>query len=96
MKADFAELIGFLKIYSFEHTAQDPKFIENVTKSHKRYYALLTLLAEIEHQGLQPVPKGRWGRVKMNKAFIDHLSEGISDIGLAFFISLHGAYKGGR
>jgi hypothetical protein len=95
-KKDLELLTKFLAKYSFKRILQDKEFAPLLSSQHKLYYALLTLVAEIRHQNIEPAPTSSPTRSIQNIAFSNYLAECVSDLGTAFFVWLHGPYKGSR
>jgi hypothetical protein len=93
---DLEELIVFAKNYSLTPSLANKQFVKLLSSQHKRYFALLTLLAELKHQDIKPVASSTPQYRSMNKAFLDYGAESVSDLGSALFVWIHGGYKGAR
>lgn len=89
--ADFDSLLDFLKKYSITKHTEDHNFIKIISTEHKKYFAYLTCIAELIHlsktQSLTP---------ELSDDQILFLKESCSDIGNAYFVMIHGAYKPSR
>lgn len=96
IRDDFRLLDDFVKTYRIASTAADPEFTRLLSVQHKRYFTLLTIVAEMRHQQFTPLPLTTTENEGRNSVFMDHLIECSSDLGMALFIWLHGAYKGAR
>jgi len=96
IKEDFERLKDFLKSYSLFVTFEDKYFVELLSIQHKRYFALLTIVAEMKHQEINPIPKSVQDYAALNKFFLDYIAETVSDLGSALFVWIHGAYKVAR
>jgi len=89
VKADFDILKDFIKSYSLANILQD-EFISHLSQFHKKYYAYLTLVGEIQINSTNK---------HLQNLTIEQLSfiaESCSDIGTSFFILFHGAYKSSK
>jgi hypothetical protein len=94
LQEDYQELLLFIDGYSIGG-AYDNNGLNNIIKPiHKAYYAILVLLAELNHQQIQPVTTCQ--KQKEDEQIIlfwRHLSEAVSELGTAFFLILNGCYK---
>src|SRR5437764_8294062 len=92
---DFAELRSFLTTYSLGEHLSDAQFVGLLSLLHKRYFALLTANSELSHLEVRPRAQGPDAGLA-NATFDLRLTEAASDVGSAFFIWVHGAYKPAR
>lgn len=91
VKADFDEVIVFLKAYSVAPTVSQADFVQIASRCHKRYFALMVFGAEIFDR--QPgSSKGSTTQQAIHTRNI-YFQEFISDMGGALFNWCHGAYK---
>ncbi len=93
---DFEELFRFVGDYTLSSSALHDSFRRLLSSQHKRYFAVLTVLAELKHQGILPVKKTVSAHEAMNAAFYNYLAESVSDLGISLFVWTHGAYKASR
>ncbi len=96
IKEDFEALSNFLNEYSLASVSLDDNYNSLLSSQHKKYYAVLTLLSEFKHQGLTPVKEDLDDEDSLNQAFLNYLTESISDLGSSLFVWLHGAYKAAK
>lgn len=89
--ADFGVLINYLTGYSLAIPIQNKSYVALIKKTHKRYLAALTFIAEVESQGA-----GTKKRTKKAQATLDYCKESVSDLGSAVFALANGAHKPGR
>lgn len=88
--ADFHQLIIFLSNYKLASLVKNQKYLEVISKQHKKYYALLIFYVELtslNNRSILPYISAK------QKAFY---LEVCSDIGNALFLMTHGAYKASR
>ncbi|MFZ6846032.1 hypothetical protein [Undibacterium sp. RuTC16W] len=86
---DYASLISFLEKYTLNDKLADQDFAPLLKGIHKRYLALLTLLAEVETQAND-------SRLLQDPNFLQthsYFKESISDIGSSYFCFIHGTIK---
>lgn len=88
---DFEELKKFLEEYKLEKVFQNEEITEELKKTHKKYFSLLTLISELE-----PVVDDISFNPKLTKSQFSYLVESSSDIGTAIFQSVNGSYKSAR
>jgi aspartyl aminopeptidase len=93
---DLRALITFAQNYNLSKTSTQQSFIKLLSSQHKRYFAVLTVLSEMKHQGVRPVRNTVAEHEAMNRAFLDHTTESVSDLGSSLFVWIHGAYKASR
>lgn len=93
---DFQGLKDFVAQYSLSVRLADNQYMSLLSRQHKLYHALLTLLAELEHQKWHPYSIEDIRTSSLNQIFRDRWLEFASDIGSALFAWLHGAYKAAR
>ncbi len=93
---DFEQLVRFVREYRLPDPAATPQFRTLLSRQHKLYHAVLTLLAELEHQAWSPLDLRDARAAVVNQVFRERWLECASDLGSALFSWLHGAYKGAR
>ena len=89
VKADYDILIDFIKNYSIEDIVCND-FEKSLSAFHKKYYAYLTLIGEIQNNILEEFLNNL-----ITEQF-NYLTESCSDIGTSFFNLFHGAYKSSK
>src|SRR5690554_13180 len=90
ISSDFKNLLEYIKSYSIKHTLDLDQFKQTISAFHKKYYAYLTLIGEIQFK-LNHDPTG-----KISQTQFTYLLESCSDIGTSFFNLLHGSYKSSK
>lgn len=93
---DLEQLVTFVREYRLPDPAATPQFRSLLSRQHKLYHAVLTLLAELEHQAWRPLDVRDDRALVVNQVFRERWLECASDLGSALFAWLHGAYKGAR
>src|SRR5690606_37492442 len=96
VQEDFRQLLDFVREYSLGDPEDTTARRELLSRQHKKYHALLTILGEIRHQSFAPISPEASNADELNQAFHERLAEFGSDVGSAFFSWIHGGYKGGR
>ncbi|PJI18742.1 hypothetical protein CTM53_08880 [Prevotella intermedia] len=91
IKSDFENLLNFIKAYNLENLTIDKNFINAVTQQHKKYYAYLVYIAEIQDY----VEKSEFSNIFKKEQFL-YIKESCSDIGSSFFSTFHGSYKSSK
>lgn len=89
IKADFINLKEFIGSYSIENILE-ADFTQIMSQFHKKYYAYLTLVSEIQAN------KDNELLTSMTEEQVLFISESCSDIGTSFFNLFHGAYKSSK
>lgn len=91
IKDDLEKLREFIKNYNLKHLLPNSDFILSVTQQHKKYFAYLVYIAEIQQyvDDLNFLPT-------FNKKQFLYIRESCSDIGTAFFSTFHGNYKSSK
>lgn len=89
VKADYDILIDFIKNYSIEDIVCND-FEKSLSAFHKKYYAYLTLIGEIQNNILEEFLNN------LTTEQFNYLTESCSDIGTSFFNLFHGAYKSSK
>jgi hypothetical protein len=93
---DFTQLKTYINDYSLAGVATNSEYLDQVSRLHKRYYALLTFIAELEANNYMFVTnKFGFDEPKTNR-FKLYTKEAVSDLGIALFNWINGAYKGAR
>lgn len=86
--ADFSKLVSFIQEYSLSDLSYNIEFVSILSSIHKKYYSLLTCIAELNFlsydKSINPI---------IDDVQIAYLTECISDIGNAIFVMVNGAYK---
>ena len=49
IKKDFENLVEFVKSYDLKHLPENERFIFFVSKTHKKYFSYLTMIAELQN-----------------------------------------------
>jgi hypothetical protein len=93
---DFSQLKEFVANYSLTEQSADNQYESLLSRQHKLYHSLLTLLAELVHQNWHPLLVEDIRGSSVNQVFRERWLEFSSDIGSALFAWIHGAYKGAR
>ena len=91
IKADFILLNDFIRDYRISDSLANPDFNIFLSQQHKKYFAFLTLLGELQLK----VNDAKF-KPKITEDQYSFLKESCSDLGIAFFISFHGGYKGSK
>ena len=84
IKADFQDLIEFIKSYEL-HTFLQNDYFTLLKPVHKKFFSLMTITVEIEFN----TPKLD---ILPNEGLV-YLKESVSDIGQTLFCWIHGLYK---
>ena len=93
---DFDQLKGYISSYSLTPVFKEPLYLSQLSRLHKRYFALLTFIAELEADDFA-FATTTYGLDKPSKLKLtNYTKEAISDLGNALFNWIHGAYKGSR
>lgn len=91
IQQDFESLCAFLKDYRLENIIDEKGFKENLSKAHKKYFALLTLISELRNfaddSSFHP---------ELTQTQYLYFVESSSDIGSAVFHAVSGSYKSAR
>lgn len=90
---DFEKFKSFFQNYSLSGFDSNTQLLDNLSQLHKKYFAFLTFIAELQYQKENP-SKGVSPLIGNNQLI--YLSEACSDIGNAIFMSVHGAYKAAK
>lgn len=85
---DFEKFRDFFQSYSLSGFDRNTQLLDNLSQLHKKYFAFLTFIAELQYQKENP-SRGISPFVTDNQ--LTYLTEACSDIGNAIFISVHGA-----
>ncbi|PKD40451.1 hypothetical protein CWO84_09930 [Methylomonas sp. Kb3] len=94
LKDDYSNLVEFINSYTLKDAYSDGDFDSAIKPMHKGYYAALVIMAELEHQGAQPVtPFSKAQKEVQTKIFWSYLTESFSELGSSFFLILNGCYK---
>jgi hypothetical protein len=96
VRQDFQNLEQFVRQYRIADPADNPAYRNLLSRQHKVYHAILTLLAELDHQSWFPITQTDPRAANVNGLFRERLLEFASDLGSALFSWLHGTYKGAR
>lgn len=86
IKTDFEKLLDFIEQYSIASLKEDEQFLVHLSQMHKKYYALMALVFELE--SMMPDV--------FNTKQSNFLLESVSDIGNVVFLAINGAYKSAR
>ena len=89
LKDDFSVLLDFIEKYNLSNIV-DVKFKIFLSQMHKKYYALIAFVNEIDkmdNEKKNPIIKDKQK---------DFLFENVSDIGNAIFLTINGAYKASK
>ena len=89
VKADFNVLKDFIGDYSIGNILEGD-FTPIMSQFHKKYYAYLTLISEIQANAGSDILSN------VTQEQILYISESCSDIGTSFFNLFHGAYKSSK
>lgn len=92
ISTDFKSLTEFIAKYSLGKHITNPDYLKIISIQHKRYFSYLTCIAELKHLSASNNNLGP----TISETQIAYLTESCSDIGNAFFVMLHGAYKPSR
>ncbi len=93
---DFKQLKEYINNYSLAPIYENPSYVNQLSSLHKRYFALLTFVAELENDDFASVV-ATFGLDDPSKLkLMNYTKEAISDLGNALFNWIHGAYKGSR
>ena len=88
---DFSKFLKFIEEYNLSTHNTNKDYIKVLSQQHKKFYSFLTCIAEIQHlrkdTSLTPVICDKQ---------IGFLTESCSDVGSAFFVMTHGAYKASK
>ena len=93
---DFKELKDFINSYSLVPVYKDTKYIELLSHIHKRYFALLVFLSELEKDCYSYIQSAYKLDEQSKTKLVNYSKEAVSDLGLALFNWTHGAYKSSR
>ena len=91
IKSDLDNLVNFIGAYNLAHLNCDEDFICSIKKQHKKYFAYLVYIAEI--QGY--VDDNLFQTVFTSNQLL-YIKESCSDIGSSFFSTFHGIYKSSK
>jgi len=87
IETDFEKLLDFIEQYSIASLPEDKEFVDCLSQMHKKYYAFIALIFELENIKNPKTLKGKQR---------DFLLESVSDIGNSIFLAINGAYKPSR
>lgn len=87
IKSDFEILLKFIEEYSLSSFKDDQKIVSFLSQVHKKYYAYLALISELDN-----ISKAGGSKLLIDKQR-DYLLESLSDIGNSIFLIINGAYK---
>lgn len=85
IQGDFEELTMFANQYAIAPLMKNSGFVAELKNGHKRLFALLTFIAEIESTNS--------ASRKFNEVSLRYFAEFGSDVSQALFCWMHGAYK---
>lgn len=88
---DFCKLIAYIEQYSVSELTRGKTYTDFLSQIHKKYYAYLTLLSEINTF----VDNKRYDNVVLNAQFV-FLQESSSDLCSSMFSFIHGEYKAAK
>jgi len=91
VKSDFDALEQFMSEYRLTSIITETDYRIFISQQHKKYFSYLTMIAELTSF----VGKKKYRKNLTIKQF-DFIKESCSDIGIAFFYSFHGGYKGSK
>lgn len=91
IKKDFEDLVKFVKDYNLKHLSENNEFKFFVSKTHKKYFSYLTLIAELQNY----LNTTEFDYNIIEKEF-NFLKESCSDTGNSFFLAFHGSYKASK
>lgn len=95
-KADLDALRAFVRGYSLAGVAENSGYDSLLSQQHRRYLALLVILAELEEQrGDRPRPTQDTTDFPCGQQ-ASFIRESVSDVGQAIFCWMHGGYKACR
>lgn len=93
---DFKQLKEYVDNYSLASVCKDHLYLSQLSRLHKKYYALLTFVAELEVNDFA-FAVTTYGLDEPSKSKLaNYTKEAISDLGNSLFHWIHGAYKGSR
>lgn len=91
IQKDFNGLCSFIENYNLNDIISNSEAKGYISSCHKKYYAFLVIVEEyrllIDSDEFVP---------KLSDISFSYLQESCSDIGQAFFLSIHGCYKGAK
>ncbi len=90
IKKDFQDLQKFISEYKLSELIVNDKFTNILSQQHKRYFAYLTLVGEIQ------ISLNKVESNKLTTKQFNFIKESCSDFGTALFTLLHGAYKASK
>lgn len=90
-KSDLKYLLDFIDNYSLKHIIADVDFNQSTKQQHKRYFAYLTYIAEIQNY----IDDLNYPVVFKEKQ-LSYIKESCSDMGTSFFSTFHGNYKSSK
>jgi len=88
IQIDFDALKAFLNGYNLSHLLNDASFNSFISQQHKKYFAYLTFIAEIQNF----IDNPDYSNIILTTQ-IPFLKESCSDTGISFFSTFHGSYK---
>lgn len=91
IKEDFEELCNFFKKYNLVDIFKKDDFIKQISTYHKKYYSYFVLVVELK----EIVNNIDYNPCMSNIQYY-YLLESCSDVGQAFFLTIHGCYKGAK
>jgi hypothetical protein len=94
-REDLDALRSFVRNYSLAAVAASPDYDRLLSQQHRRYLALLVILAEFDEQRLSstsPTPDPLYP----SGSQLTYIQESASDVGQAIFCWMHGGYKACR
>lgn len=93
IKEDYGQLESFLESYTISNNLSNKDYKTNLTKQHKRYFALLIFTSELKYQKFDPVDVANPNHDRLMEKFYNHIAECASEMGSAYFVWIHGCYK---
>lgn len=91
IKSDLDHLVKFIEDYNLKHLIVDRDFTLAIKQQHKKYYAYLVYIAE-----MQEYTKDVNFPIVFRKDQFLYIKESCSDIGTSFFSTFHGNYKSSK
>jgi hypothetical protein len=91
IKIDYLTLESFISEYKISHLLTNADFKVFISQQHKKYYAYLSFIAELQNYA----GKRKYSQNISRKQF-DFIKESCSDIGIAYFSTFHGGYKAAK
>lgn len=91
IKSDLDNLLKFIKTYDLKHLIVNDDFNLAIKQQHKKYYAYLVYIAEIQNY----INDMNYPIVFGENQYL-YIKESCSDIGTSFFSTFHGNYKSSK